>query len=147
MRIASALLVISCITSSHAAPLTSVDLTAGPWQFGLDAATRSLPVGAAFKQGMTGTVVTFRSDGTLRMDLPCRDEEFLRSTGGSFHIEGTWSLAPQGALSLTLSFGAEKRVENYVATMEGSEVVLRAGGATKRLGRFQNDLSAACRYE
>lgn len=131
---------------ASAKPVTARTLIDGPWQFGLYGRARDMPVGRAFKSGITATVVTFRPDGTLRMDIPCRDEEFLRSNGGEFHLDGTWTLQPSGALELVMSFRGETRTEKYTASLENDDLVVLAGnGGTKRLGRFKADLSAACR--
>jgi hypothetical protein len=130
---------------ASAKPVTAQALIDGPWQFGLYGRARDMPIGFAFKSGITATVVTFRADGTLRLDIPCRSEEFLQSLGGEFHIDGTWTLQPSGALELVMDFRGETRKEKYSASLENDElIVLAGGGGTKRMGRFKADLNAAC---
>ena len=132
---------------AFAAPPTAQDLRSGPWQFDLHGTARSLPIGLAFKRGITATVVTFKEDGTLRMDIPCRNEEFLRSIGGEFRIDGTWELVPPSELRMTTRFRGEQRTESYSASLENEELLLSGTAGSKRLGRFMADLTAACLYE
>ncbi len=148
VALACALACVMPAPASAARPVTAQTLIDGPWQFGLYGRARDLPVGLAFKDGITAMVATFRPDGTLRMDIPCREEEFLRSVGGSFQIDGTWTLQPSGELDLVMDFRGETRREKYKVSLENDDLVVLAGAtARKYMGRFKGEIGAACRYE
>ncbi len=145
---AAAVLSLAAPCAQAAKPLTAQTLIDGPWQFGLYGRARDIPVGLAFKSGITASVITFRPDGTLRMQMPCRNEEALRLAGGEFRIEGTWTLQASGDLEFVVDFRGEKRTEKYVASLENDDlIVLAGGGGKKRLGRFKADLDAPCVFE
>jgi hypothetical protein len=81
------------------------------------------------------------------MDIPCRDEEFLRKVGGEFHLGGTWELKEQDTLVLTLVFRGESRTETTSVAADGDELVFSSAGSQKRLGRFSSDVASPCTYE
>ncbi len=126
---------------------TEVALTQGSWQYGLYGEARVLPVGLAFKRGITATVLTLKPDGTLRMEIPCRNEEFI-AKHGEVLFTGTWKLQQENLLVLNLSFRGESRVETSTVTFQGEVLTLTSRtGEDKHLGRFYGNVSAPCVFE
>ena len=122
-------------------------LTGSRWQYGLYGSAKSLPIGLAFQRGITATVLTLNADGSMRMDIPCRNEEFLRRVGGEFHIDGTWQLSEANELTLKPTFRGETKTEKVVVVLEEDVLVFESSAGTKRLGRFNADVSKPCTYE
>ena len=122
-------------------------LVNGPWQIGLYGNARHLPSGLAFKRGITAAVFTFTPDGKLRVNVPCRNDDFLRIVGGEFQIEGDWTL-DEKQLSYTIYLRGYSKMETYVVSLNGNDLEFtEAGGKKLRLGRFFGDLREACTFE
>lgn len=137
----------SALSTAQAGPPLVKVLTGSRWQYGLHGAARKMPIGLAFKRGITATVLTLKLDGSLRMDIPCKNEEFLRQFGGEFHIDGTWELKRQNTLTLKSVFRGESMTEVVSVVVEGEELVFDSPGVQKRLGRFTGDIAQPCTYE
>ena len=118
----------------------------GAWQYGLVGEARRIPVGLAFQKGLTATVVTFSPDHTLRVEIPCRNEQFIRQNG-EVVFDGTWSLAG-GTLLMEWTFRGQ-RIPTKPATVgfEGGDLILTEAAGSKHLSRFQGDTQASCVYE
>lgn len=101
--------------SAMAATPTEQQLVMGPWQYGLYGAARGLPVGLAFQKGITATVVTFYPDHSLRVEIPCLNEGFIREHG-EVVFRGTWSLR-NDELSMTWMFRGASHSETSSAQM------------------------------
>ncbi len=83
----------------------------------------------------------------MRANVPCRNEEFLRSVGGDFQIEGTWTL-DEDQLQNTITLGGYSKTEKYLVSFNGSDLELRdVGGKLVRLGRFFGNLQETCTFE
>jgi hypothetical protein len=142
-----AALVTLAAVAARADAVTKDQLTAGSWQYGLVGDARSLPIGLAFQKGITATVLTLYPNQTLRMNIPCRNEEFIRQFG-DFQIEGIWELKGANELILTITFRGQSRVESSRVEINGDELLLTSsGGEVRKLGRFNADLNAACTYK
>lgn len=122
-------------------------LVNGPWQIGLYGNARNIPSGLAFKRGITAAVFTFTPDGKLRVNVPCRNDDFLRTVGGEFQIEGEWTL-DEKQLSYTIQLRGYPKTEMYALSLNGNDLEFTdAGGKTLRLGRFFGDLREVCTFE
>jgi len=132
----------------YAQTVSKEQLTVGPWQYGLYGNARGLPIGLAFKQGITATVLTLKTDGSLRMDIPCKNEEFLRTVGGEFHIDGTWELRSANNIVMTITFLGQSRKESAEASIHENELHLTyPHGEIRRLGRFYADVNDQCVFD
>jgi len=118
----------------------------GAWQYGLVGNARGIPSGLAFQKGITATVVTFNIDYTLRVEIPCRNEEFIRQHG-EVVFDGTWSLV-DGTLQMDWTFRGQRiPAKPAIAKIESGDLVLTEAAGSKRLGRFQGDTQTPCVYE
>jgi hypothetical protein len=136
---------------AYGAAIAEKDIV-GSWQVGLVGAARNMPVGLAFRSGVTSAVFTFLPDKTMRMEVPCREEAFIRENG-EILLTGTWELKKDGTLVQRLEakdgkFKGEKLVETVSASLELDALVLtQQDGQKTQLGRFAADVKAACKYE
>lgn len=117
------------------------------WQYGLYGNVKRLPIGLAFQRGITATVLTFNPDGSMRLDIPCKNEEFLRKVGGEFHIGGSWQLSEPNELTLKPTFRGETKTEKVLVVVDEDVLVFESPTGTKRLGKFNADVSKPCTYE
>ena len=145
---------LALLSASIAAMSQEVDhaairdrLVNGPWQIGLYGNARHIPAGLAFKRGITAAVFTFDAGGKMRVNVPCRNEEFLRSVGGEFQIDGAWALDGR-QLKYTISVRDYSKTETYLVSFNGNDLEFHdVGGERLRLGRFFGDLSETCTFE
>jgi hypothetical protein len=151
LRVALALALVPASVSavSQTADLAPIQdrLVNGPWQVGLYGNARNIPAGLAFKRGITAAVFTFEPDGKMRVNVPCRNEEFLRSVGGEFQIDGTWTL-DASELKYTIFIRGYSKTETYLVSFNGNDLeFLESEGKRLRLGRFFGDLGETCTFE
>lgn len=133
--------------ASLASQVTEEELTKGPWQFGLVGDARSMPIGLAFKTGVTAAVVTLLPDGKARIQVPCRNDEFIEKIGENLVYTGSWNLT-NDRLSLSVSFRGHVQTEAGRVEIHGEEMSLfQRNGVVRRLGRFLSDVNAPCRYD
>lgn len=133
--------------ASVANPVTEQELTRGPWQFGLVGNARSMPIGLAFNSGVTAAVVRFLPDGKARVEIPCRNDEFIKKIGENMVYIGAWKLI-NDELSFTVSFRGHAQTETGRVEIQGEEMRLfQKNGVIRSLGRFHADVNEPCRYE
>ena len=138
--------VLLCSGLAQAAPIDESDIV-GSWQIGLVGDARNLPIGLAFRTGITAAVLTFNSDKTLRIEMPCRDESFIREHG-ELLLTGTWDLKDGSELVQVLEYRGDKKTETSSVSFESGTLVQVVGNSKKiKLGRFAGDVNAICKYE
>ncbi len=107
-----------------------------------------MPVGLAFKTGVTAAVLRLLPDHSARVEIPCRNEEFIKQIGGDLIYTGTWELRGGDILAFNVSFRGHPQSESGRIEIQGEEMrMYQANGVFRRLGRFYTNLQDACKYE